>query len=31
MLRSMFDWVVEPVGEGEFTVQEDVTHVGQAS
>ena len=29
--RSMFDWVIEPVGEGEFTVEDDVKHVGQAS
>ena len=27
----MFDWVIEPVGEGEFTVEDDVKHVGQAS
>ncbi|CAE7717217.1 Psmd10, partial [Symbiodinium sp. CCMP2456] len=26
-LASMFDWVLEPVGEGLFTVEEDVKHV----
>jgi len=29
ILGSMFDWVIEPVGEGEFTLEDDVTHVGQ--
>ena len=28
ILASMFDWVVQPVGEGEFTVTEDVNNVG---